>query len=72
MNEVIARVLRIIGSHCTGVYGYQELLALIAEGTINPSAIVTSFIWIEDMPDAVTAMGNFENTCDLTIVNRFN
>ena len=57
MNEVIARDLSIIGSHGMGVSGYQKLLALIAEGTINPSTIAPSLIPIEDVHDAMTAMG---------------
>ena len=72
MNKVIARELSIIGSYGMGVSGYQKLLALIPEGTINPSTITTSLISIEDLHDAMTAMGNFENPCDLIILNRFN
>mgnify|MGYP001174392133 CR=1 FL=1 len=72
MDEVIARELRIIGSHGMGVSGYRELLDRIAEGTINPSGIQTSLISLGEVPEAMKAMGNFENPCGLTIVDRFN
>jgi alcohol dehydrogenase len=71
MDEVIARELRIIGSHGMGVCGYRELLDRIAEGKLNPSKIVTSRIALGGIPATMTAMSTFENPCGMTIVDRF-
>ncbi len=71
MDEVIARELRIIGSHGMGVEGYRELLDRIAEGKLNPSGIVTSRISLGDLPATMTAMSSFNNPCGVTIVDRF-
>jgi len=71
MDEVIARELRIIGSHGMGVEGYRELLDRITEGKLNPSGIITSRIALGDLPAAMTAMSSFKNPCGVTIVDRF-
>jgi len=71
MDEVVARELRIIGSHGMGVAGYRELLDRVATGKLNPAGIVTSRICLEDIPATMAAMSTFENPCGMTIVDRF-
>jgi alcohol dehydrogenase len=57
MELVIARELRLLGSHGMAAHAYPEMLSLIAAGRLRPGSIVTSRIDLEQAPAALAAMG---------------
>jgi alcohol dehydrogenase len=59
MELVIARELEIYGSHGLAAVDYPPLLALAAEGRVDPRRLVERIISLEEGPAALAAMGNF-------------
>jgi D-arabinose 1-dehydrogenase-like Zn-dependent alcohol dehydrogenase len=56
MDRVIARELRILGSHGIQAHEYPEMLRLVAEARLDLGLLVGGRIGLEDVPDALAAM----------------
>ncbi len=70
MHAVIARELQIYGSHGMQASRYSELLEMIVSGKLDPKAMVGRTIPLEDVPQALEAMGGFGGI-GITVVDRF-
>ena len=70
MDLVVARELEISGSHGMQAYRYQELLTMIRRGVLRPEKLITRRIGLEEAPQALAAMGDFNRT-GVTVINRF-
>ena len=57
MDLVIARELELLGSHGMAARAYPELLALVEAGTLRPGDLITRTIGLDDVPQALAAMG---------------
>jgi alcohol dehydrogenase len=53
---VVARELEIYGSHGMAAADYPEMLAMVADGRLNPRLLVGDVIALEDAGRALTAM----------------
>ncbi len=74
MDQVIARELEIVGSHGMQAHRYPEMLESIRDGVLSPQRLITRRIALEDVAEALAAMG--DNTGDhagagITVVNQF-
>jgi alcohol dehydrogenase len=58
MHLVVARELEILGSHGMAAHAYPEMLALVERGTLDPGALVTARIGLDDAPAALTSMSS--------------
>ena len=67
MGRVIAKELRIIGSHGMSAASYPEMLAKVAAGNLRPAAMVGAEIGMEAIPSAMEAMGTFDGRSGLTV-----
>ena len=70
MAQVIRQELEIIGSHGIQAYRYQPMLDMIAGGKLNPARLVGQTISLAEAPEALMAMGRFQNI-GVTVVTRF-
>ena len=70
MAQVIRQELEIIGSHGIQAYRYQPMLDMIAGGRLNPARLVGQTISLAEAPEALMAMGRFQNV-GVTVVTRF-
>ena len=70
MAQVIRQELEIIGSHGIQAYRYQPMLDMIAGGRLNPARLVGQTISLAEAPEALMAMGRFQNI-GVTVVTRF-
>jgi D-arabinose 1-dehydrogenase-like Zn-dependent alcohol dehydrogenase len=57
MDLVIARELTLLGSHGMAATAYPEMLALVEAGRLRPGDLVTREIGLDDVPEALAAMG---------------
>jgi D-arabinose 1-dehydrogenase-like Zn-dependent alcohol dehydrogenase len=58
LADVIARELQIFGSHGMPAAAYGDLLALVLSGALRPERLISRRIGLEDVPDALVAMGS--------------
>ncbi|HUG49382.1 MAG TPA: zinc-binding dehydrogenase, partial [Terrimesophilobacter sp.] len=56
MDQVIANELEIRGSHGMAAHEYPAMLAMIADGLIDPSLLVGRSISLEEAPEALATM----------------
>lgn len=70
MHEVIARELRIYGSHGMQASRYSDLLEMIVSGKLDPMAMIGKTIPLDDVPQALEAMGGFGGV-GITVIDRF-
>jgi alcohol dehydrogenase len=70
MHQVIARELRICGSHGMQASRYPEMLTLITAGMLNPRALVGKTIPLEEAPNELAKMGEF-GAVGITVIDRF-
>jgi alcohol dehydrogenase len=56
MSQVIAQELEIVGSHGMAARDYPEMLAAIAEGTLDPGPLVTRTVGLDEAPAALAGM----------------
>lgn len=61
MDLVIANELEILGSHGMAAHEYPKMLSQIADGEINPRALVGRTIALEDAPQALATMDSHPN-----------
>lgn len=57
MDRVIADELEILGSHGMAAHEYPAMLAMIADGRIDPRALVGRTIGLDEAPKALATMG---------------
>jgi alcohol dehydrogenase len=71
MGTIIAKELKIIGSHGMGAAAYPELLGRIANGTLTPEKLIANSISLEQLPEALHQLGSFQTDPGLTVIDRF-
>jgi alcohol dehydrogenase len=57
MHRVIGLELSILGSHGMSAKGYPEMLALMAEGRLDPQRLITRTLHLDEAPAALERMG---------------
>ncbi|MEU0083082.1 zinc-dependent alcohol dehydrogenase family protein [Streptomyces sp. NPDC006274] len=57
MDRVVALELEILGSHGMAAHAYPEMMAMVASGALRPDLLVTKEIGLDDVPEALTALG---------------
>jgi D-arabinose 1-dehydrogenase-like Zn-dependent alcohol dehydrogenase len=67
MGRVIGLELQLLGSHGLAAGEYRELLREIADGHLDPAAHLGSIIGLEDLPDALTALGRAPTGAGMTV-----
>jgi len=70
MHQVIARELRIYGSHGMQASRYDALLAMTVAGKLDPKAMIGRTIPLEDVPQALEAMSGYREV-GITVIDRF-
>jgi alcohol dehydrogenase len=70
MHRVIGWELQLCGSHGMQASRYDEMLAMIASGKLNPGALIGRTIPLEEAPDALAAMDQF-GAAGITVIDRF-
>jgi alcohol dehydrogenase len=68
MDLVVAQELSVHGSHGMPAHQYPDLLALVADGTLDPGLLVGRVIGLDGVPDALRAMSGPEQTVGMTVV----
>jgi D-arabinose 1-dehydrogenase-like Zn-dependent alcohol dehydrogenase len=69
MDRVVAQELEIHGSHGMPARQYDELLALVADGTLDPTRLVGRVIPLEEAGAALAAMSRPATTTGMTVVS---
>ena len=62
MYRVMGWELELLGSHGLAAHAYPEVLALVARGKLEPGRLVTRRIGLDDVPAALTALGETSPT----------
>jgi alcohol dehydrogenase len=57
MGRVIAWELDLLGSHGMAARDYPEMLAMVADGTLNPSVLITRVVDLNEGAIALKEMG---------------
>jgi alcohol dehydrogenase len=70
MHQVIARELQLYGSHGMQACRYNDMLALIVSGKLNPAALVGKTIPLEEAPQELGRMGEFGGV-GITVIDQF-
>jgi alcohol dehydrogenase len=70
MHRVIGWELQICGSHGMQASRYGQMLAMIADGRLNPQALIGRTIPLEEAPDQLARMGQF-GSVGITVIDRF-
>ncbi len=70
MHRVIGWELQICGSHGMQASRYGQMLAMIADGRLNPQALIGRRIPLEEAPDQLARMGQF-GSVGVTVIDRF-
>ncbi|MDX6298920.1 MAG: alcohol dehydrogenase [Nocardioidaceae bacterium] len=68
MDRVVAHELSVHGSHGMPAWQYDDLLGLVADGTLDPARLVGRVIGLEDAPAALAAMSRPPATAGMTVV----
>ncbi len=61
IDLVTAEEREILGSYGIPPTQYDEVLGLLDAGTVDPGALVTDHVGLEDVPDRLAAMGEYGN-----------
>ncbi|MEN6337300.1 MAG: zinc-dependent alcohol dehydrogenase family protein [Phycisphaerales bacterium] len=70
MHRVIGWELEICGSHGMQASRYGEMLAMIADGRLDPRALIGRTIPLEEAPGQLEKMGQF-GSVGITVIDRF-
>ncbi len=70
MHKVIANELEIRGSHGMQAHRYDEMLAMIAAGSLSPERLIGRTIRLDESIAALTSMHDFDTT-GVTIITGF-
>jgi D-arabinose 1-dehydrogenase-like Zn-dependent alcohol dehydrogenase len=68
MDLVIAREIEIYGSHGMAARDYPAMMALVADGTLQPGLLVGDVIGLEDTGRALAAMSGVPDVAGMTVV----
>ncbi|MFI7066141.1 zinc-dependent alcohol dehydrogenase family protein [Kribbella sp. NPDC050124] len=58
VGRLIGQELEWLGSHGMPAHAYPEMLALVATGNLNPAALITRTITLDETPTALAALTN--------------
>ncbi|HTP27315.1 MAG TPA: zinc-dependent alcohol dehydrogenase family protein [Anaeromyxobacteraceae bacterium] len=70
MDEVIAKELRILGSHGMPAHDYPDMLRMISNGELEPQRLIGGRITLEESVNVLTDMGVFRGS-GIRVVDRF-
>jgi alcohol dehydrogenase len=70
MDLVVARELRIIGSHGMAAHAYPELLRMVVRGQLQPGRLVGRRIALAEAAEALASMDAFPGS-GITVIDRF-
>ncbi len=70
MHRVIGWELEICGSHGMQASRYGEMLAMIADGRLDPRALIGRTVPLEEAPERLEKMGQF-GSVGITVIDRF-
>ncbi len=70
LDRVIARELTLVGSHGLAAHDYPGLLDLVARGAVDPGALVTRRISLEDAAALLPTLGDF-GVPGIAVIDRF-
>ncbi|MFH1755100.1 MAG: zinc-dependent alcohol dehydrogenase family protein [Candidatus Latescibacterota bacterium] len=70
MEYVIARELEIVGSHGMQASKYDEMLALILSGKLDPRVMIGKTVSLEEAPGELEKMGGY-GSVGITVIDRF-
>jgi len=70
MDAVVARELRIVGSHGMQAHAYPAMLAMIESGRLDPRRLIGERITLDESVDALCSMDSFAGT-GIKVVDRF-
>lgn len=70
MHRVIGWELQICGSHGMQASRYDEMLAMIAAGKLDPKALIGKTVPLEEAPNELEKMGQF-GAVGITVIDRF-
>lgn len=71
MGSIIAKELKIIGSHGMSAAAYPDLLARIANGSLSPGKLIANSISLEQLSESLQRLGDFQTDPGVTIIDRF-
>jgi alcohol dehydrogenase len=67
MDLVIGRELEIYGSHGMAARDYPAMMAMVADGTLRPDAVIGQVIGLEDIGQALAAMDGHGLAAGMTV-----
>jgi alcohol dehydrogenase len=67
---VVANELEILGSHGMQAHRYPQMLAMIAEGSLQPDKLIGQTIGLDDAAEALVNMDRFDGV-GVTVINEF-
>ena len=67
MDLVIARELEIYGSHGMAARDYPAMMAMVADGTLQPGSVIGQVIGLEDLGRALAAMDEPGSATGMTV-----
>jgi alcohol dehydrogenase len=67
---VVANELEILGSHGMQAHRYPQILAMIAEGSLQPDKLIGRTIGLDDAAEALVNMDRFDGV-GVTVINEF-
>ncbi|NOR74128.1 MAG: alcohol dehydrogenase catalytic domain-containing protein [Draconibacterium sp.] len=70
MDKVVAHELEILGSHGMQAFRYEAVFEMIKNGKVHPDLMLGKTISLEEAPEVLVNMNNFENL-GVTVINRF-
>ncbi len=70
MHQVIARELQLYGSHGMQACRYDDMLAMIVSGKLNPAVLVGKTIPLDEAPRELERMSGFGGV-GITVIDRF-
>ena len=70
MELVIAKELEIVGSHGLQAFEYARMLALISDGTLNPSLLIRQKVDLDQAAASLGRPGQL-HVAGVTIIDRF-
>ena len=68
MDLVVAQELSVHGSHGMPAHQYPDLLALVADGRLDPALLVGRVIGLDEAGAALAAMSGPPQTVGMTVV----
>lgn len=70
MDKVVAHEIEILGSHGMQSFRYDAVFEMIKSGKVQPQLMLGKTISLDEAPDALVNMNNFENL-GVTVINKF-